>query len=128
MALRHTQCVHVLSGHTGGVWCCAFEDGLLVSGSTDHTLRVCISPSLMQVWDMVSGRCVHVLAGHTSTVRCVRTSRGLAVSGARDASLRVWSLRDGVCLRVLAQHTAPVRWCIPMLLALPPVPPPTYSP
>ena len=73
-----------LQGHEGGVWALSTSGGLLVSGSTDQTVRV---------WDLgddgkqapqsgsdgesgsgngASGRkgeCLHVFCGHTSTVR-----------------------------------------------------------
>ncbi|KAG7092938.1 hypothetical protein E1B28_009242 [Marasmius oreades] len=73
-----------LEGHEGGVWALAAMGGLLVSGSTDRTVRV---------WDLGSGeprtqseaeveaedgavvnrkgKCLHVFGGHTSTVRCL---------------------------------------------------------
>ncbi|KAL0067088.1 SCF ubiquitin ligase complex subunit cdc4 [Marasmius tenuissimus] len=75
-----------LEGHEGGVWALAAMGGLLVSGSTDRTVRV---------WDLGDGepaaqsgsgvesdsedggppsrkgKCLHVFGGHTSTVRCL---------------------------------------------------------
>ncbi|KAF9261435.1 WD40 repeat-like protein [Marasmius fiardii PR-910] len=72
-----------LEGHEGGVWALAAMGGLLVSGSTDRTVRV---------WDLDNGessgseseveeggtvgstrkgKCLHVFGGHTSTVRCL---------------------------------------------------------
>ena len=35
------QCLKTLQGHTGGVWCSEFDGQIVVSGSTDRTLRVC---------------------------------------------------------------------------------------
>ncbi|KDQ10542.1 hypothetical protein BOTBODRAFT_46928 [Botryobasidium botryosum FD-172 SS1] len=82
--------LHVLEGHTGGVWAlevCSRKlsatssltssdnsrsrsrsqsqshDTVLVSGgSTDQTVRV---------WDLASGENTHVFVGHTATVRCL---------------------------------------------------------
>ena len=34
------QCLCTLQGHTGGVWCSEFNGSVIVSGSTDRTLRV----------------------------------------------------------------------------------------
>ena len=33
-------CCATLQGHTGGVWCLEMKDDLIVSGSTDRTLKV----------------------------------------------------------------------------------------
>lgn len=38
------------------------RDSVVISGSTDRTLKV---------WNADSGECVHTLYGHTSTVRCM---------------------------------------------------------
>uniref|UniRef100_A0A8D2MB61 F-box and WD repeat domain containing 7, E3 ubiquitin protein ligase n=1 Tax=Zonotrichia albicollis TaxID=44394 RepID=A0A8D2MB61_ZONAL len=56
------QCVQTLVGHTGGVWSSQMRDSIVISGSTDRTLKV---------WNADSGECVHTLYGHTSTVRCM---------------------------------------------------------
>ncbi|KAK7040830.1 SCF ubiquitin ligase complex subunit cdc4 [Paramarasmius palmivorus] len=92
-----------LEGHEGGIWALGAREGMLVSGSTDRTVRV---------WDLENGKCTHIFGGHTSTVRCLavvdpaevdkdigedstkaeeRLNRPLIVSGSRDHSLRVWS-------------------------------------
>ncbi|KAF4576363.1 SCF ubiquitin ligase complex subunit cdc4 [Pleurotus pulmonarius] len=93
-----------LKGHEGGVWALAANKDILVSGSTDRTVRI---------WDLSTGRCSHVFSGHTSTVRCLAIvkpeivdvelegrimvqqkwpKRPLIVTGSRDHSLRVWTL------------------------------------
>lgn len=94
------------------------NDTLIISGSTDRTLKV---------WDAESGACLHTLYGHTSTVRCMhlhgkRFCRFFlscldlmfffflrVVSGSRDATLRVWDVETGECLYVLMGHMAAVR-------------------
>lgn len=90
-----------LRGHEGGVWALQYIGNVLVSGSTDRTVRV---------WDLDSAKCTHEFIGHTSTVRCLQIvepinvnpdSKGepvweppypLVVTGSRDWSLRVWKL------------------------------------
>lgn len=130
------QCVQTLVGHTGGVWSSQMRDSVVISGSTDRTLKV---------WNADSGECVHTLYGHTSTVRCMhlhgnrygadgRCVRGedpqgarsvtlslpwqlgptcpltcRVVSGSRDATLRLWDIETGQCLHVLMGHVAAVR-------------------
>ncbi|GAA5947516.1 hypothetical protein JCM3765_001712 [Sporobolomyces pararoseus] len=90
-----------LRGHEGGVWALQYVGNVLVSGSTDRTVRV---------WDLDSAKCTHVFLGHTSTVRCLQIVEPinvnsdpngepiweppypLVVTGSRDWSLRVWKL------------------------------------
>lgn len=62
LAPRSLQCVQTLVGHTGGVWSSQMRDSVVISGSTDRTLKV---------WNADTGECVHTLYGHTSTVRCM---------------------------------------------------------
>ena len=87
----------------GGVWSSQLKDNIVVSGSTDRTLRV---------WDADSGECTHVLYGHTSTVRCLALHGDKVVSGSRDGTLRVWDIIYGGCLHVLVGHGAAVRWYV----------------
>lgn len=56
------QCLRTLVGHTGGVWSSQMQGNIIISGSTDRTLKV---------WNADTGQCVHTLYGHTSTVRCM---------------------------------------------------------
>lgn len=49
-------------GHTGGVWSSQMRENIIISGSTDRTLKV---------WNAETGECIHTLYGHTSTVRCM---------------------------------------------------------
>ena len=85
----------------GGVWSSQLMGDIVVSGSTDRTLRV---------WNADSGECIHVLQGHTSTVRCLAMHENCIVSGSRDGTLRVWDVIEGNCLHVLIGHAAAVRW------------------
>lgn len=60
--LLFPQCLRTLVGHTGGVWSSQMRDNIIISGSTDRTLKV---------WNAETGECIHTLYGHTSTVRCM---------------------------------------------------------
>ena len=56
-------------------------DGLIVSGSSDKTLRI---------WNASSGECEQVLSGHAGWVSCVSVlSDGRIVSGSSDKTLRI---------------------------------------
>lgn len=96
------QCVHVLTGHTGGVWSSQLTtDGVyLASGSTDRTVKI---------WNTETGQCLHTLQGHTSTVRCMALQGTTLVTGSRDTTLRVWDVRSSRLLHVLTGHMAAVR-------------------
>uniref|UniRef100_A0A914VXT5 F-box domain-containing protein n=1 Tax=Plectus sambesii TaxID=2011161 RepID=A0A914VXT5_9BILA len=96
------ECVHILVGHTGGVWSSqmSLDGAMVLSGSTDRTVRV---------WSTASGKCLHNLQGHTSTVRCLSLRDNTVVSGSRDTTLRVWDVTTGECRRVLMGHVAAIR-------------------
>ena len=93
-----------LDGHEGGVWALSATKDVVVSGSTDRTVRI---------WDLNTGRCTHIFGGHTSTVRCLAIvkperveitggdgvvrqekwpKRPMIVTGSRDRTLHVWLL------------------------------------
>ena len=90
-----------LDAHDGGVWALQYVGNILVSGSTDRTVRV---------WNLDTGKCTHTFVGHTSTVRCLQIiepvninpdPKGepvweppypMIVTGSRDWTLRVWRL------------------------------------
>jgi F-box and WD-40 domain protein CDC4 len=90
------QLLETLEGHTSGVWALELVGDILVSGSTDQTVRT---------WNLVNSWERHVFHGHTGTVRCIQIvepimsvenvfepPEPLIISGSRDASLRVWRL------------------------------------
>jgi len=58
----------------GGEFC-------VVSGSTDHTLRV---------WNPTTGSCHHILEGHAAPISSVCTNGNLVISGSLDRTVRIW--------------------------------------
>ena len=96
--------LHRFEGHETGVWSMAKDGRVLVTGSTDRTVRL---------WDLVTYKPLLVLRGHQNTVRSLQVvnanelfgngpeSRGIEgeseealwiVSGSRDATVRVWKV------------------------------------
>lgn len=62
--------MRTLVGHTGGVWSSQMDGNVIISGSTDRTLKV---------WNAETGQCTHTLYGHTSTVRCMHLHQNRCV-------------------------------------------------
>ena len=54
--------VRTLNGHKRGIACLQYHDRLVVSGSSDNTIRL---------WDIECGACLRVLEGHEELVRYV---------------------------------------------------------
>ena len=85
-----------LVGHSAGVRCVLqLEDGRLVSGSLDRTVKV---------WDIPSGRCL-VTLDHPSGLHCLAPLRDhpssqRIVSACEDGSLRIWDTTTYSCLSV----------------------------
>lgn len=93
-----------LQGHTALVRAlCVCDDGLLVSGGDDNSLRV---------WDAELKRCVRVLEGHVGEVTAIAPLRGgRLLSASTDRTLRLWTLASGRSDRQLVGHNAPVLCC-----------------
>lgn len=69
------------------------SNGLCVSGSKDHTLRV---------WDLRYGKCLHTLSGHKRFVTYVTVNQGgMCISKSCDNIIRVWDLSTGKCLHTI---------------------------
>ncbi|KAF2980651.1 hypothetical protein EK904_013586 [Melospiza melodia maxima] len=93
--------VRTLNGHKRGIACLQYRDRLVVSGSSDNTIRL---------WDIECGACLRVLEGHEELVRCIRFDNKRIVSGAYDGKIKVWDLQAALdprapastlCLRTL---------------------------
>jgi WD40 repeat protein len=82
------------------VWNSLNLGNLLISGSTDKTLRL---------WDLDNELCTNILHGHTDAVVCVCVSPPqfndpVIVSGSVDKLLIQWSLEHGNMIRELKGH------------------------
>ncbi len=71
--------VRTLLGHKRGIACLQYRDKIVVSGSSDNTIRI---------WDIECGACLRILEGHDELVRCIRFDSKRIVSGAYDGMKR----------------------------------------
>ncbi|KAF8610191.1 WD40 repeat-like protein [Ceratobasidium sp. AG-I] len=98
---RYTQ--RTLTGHTDGVMCLQFNEGLchpsfpvLITGSYDRTARV---------WNMETGVEVQCLQGHSRAIRALQFDAAKLITASMDHTLKVWNWRNGTCVRTLEGHT-----------------------
>lgn len=63
--------VQVLTGHTGSVLCLQYDDKVIISGSSDSTVRV---------WDVATGEMVNTLIHHCEAVLHLRFYGGMMVT------------------------------------------------
>ncbi|CAI7279992.1 CPS_collapsed_G0017480.mRNA.1.CDS.1 [Saccharomyces cerevisiae] len=103
-----------LSGHDGGVWALKYaHGGILVSGSTDRTVRESSVPDHGEEHDYPlvfhtpeeNPYFVGVLRGHMASVRTVSGHGNIVVSGSYDNTLIVWDVAQMKCLYILSGHT-----------------------
>jgi FOG: WD40 repeat len=67
----HNFFFQVLTGHTGSVLCLQYDDKVIISGSSDSTVRV---------WDVGSGEMVNTLIHHCEAVLHLRFNNGMMVT------------------------------------------------
>jgi division protein 1 len=103
----------VLSGHAGAVTCLHYNDDLLVSGSSDRTIKQ---------WDLNTGACTFTIdvnwtiqgtASHThlydgAFIGALQFYQFALASGTADGILRMWDLRTGQPHRALTGHTGAI--------------------
>lgn len=82
--------LHVLAGHTKGVWSTCFGKNLAATCSADNTVRL---------WTMDTFACVGSLAGHRSAVLRAQFYRNddLLITGCVTGEMKVWNVRKRVC-------------------------------
>jgi len=66
--------------HTGPLWVLEITSDILISGSSDKTIKL---------WDLTSMKLVKTLEGHTGIVHCLAVHKGKLISGSDDKSIRV---------------------------------------
>ncbi|KAF2347276.1 Sulfotransferase domain [Trinorchestia longiramus] len=94
--------VQVLTGHTGSVLCLQYDERVIISGSSDSTVRV---------WDANTGEMTNTLIHHCEAVLHLRFTNGLLVTCSKDRSIAVWDMVSASEInlrRVLVGHRAAV--------------------
>jgi F-box and WD-40 domain protein 1/11 len=61
----------ILTGHTGSVLCLQYDDKVIISGSSDSTVRV---------WDVKTGEMTNTLIHHCEAVLHLRFNNGMMVT------------------------------------------------
>lgn len=84
-------------GHSKTITCVAvFDDGRVVSGSDDFTLRV---------WDSTTGQCLQTMYGHSNKIVGVAVLKnGTVVSCSDDTTVRLWDSTTGQCLQIIMER------------------------
>ncbi|KAI5624535.1 F-box and WD repeat domain containing 11b isoform X1, partial [Silurus asotus] len=96
------ECLKILTGHTGSVLCLQYDERVIVTGSSDSTVRV---------WDVNSGEVLNTLIHHNEAVLHLRFCNGLMVTCSKDRSIAVWDMASPTDIslrRVLVGHRAAV--------------------
>ncbi|KAI8382951.1 WD40-repeat-containing domain protein [Blakeslea trispora] len=86
-----------LQGHGHSVLDVCFVNGLIVTASRDHTLRV---------WNPSTGTEICRMTGHTASVNAVEPieCRNQIVSASGDSTLKLWDVASGECLKTMEGH------------------------
>jgi len=87
--------VKTFTDHAGPIWVLKVTNDLLLSGSSDKTIKV---------WDLSSMKLVATLEGHAGIVHCLAVQKGKLMSGSDDKAIRVWDLNTYKCINALYMH------------------------
>lgn len=79
---RDRACVMTLRGHTGTVWSIEANSNIIISGSSDQTIRL---------WRASDGKMLRRVRGHTGTVRCIGLGEQAFATGGADREVRIWT-------------------------------------
>ncbi|XP_071962120.1 uncharacterized protein [Antedon mediterranea] len=96
MMVRAVKRVRRLQGHMNAVCCLKFDRRRIITGSSDHSLRV---------WDIRSGRSIHKIYGHKGGVRCLAFNDQWILSGSWDTTVIIWDVIKFTQIAILVGHT-----------------------
>eukprot|EP01132_Coremiostelium_polycephalum_P007932 gene7932-9758_t len=95
LKIPQLKCKGTFTGHNGPIWCMAVTNGMLISGSSDSTVKI---------WDLSTLKCKQMLSGHQGIVHAVAVIGNRLFSGSSDQTIRVWDLETYECIQVLRDH------------------------
>eukprot|EP01133_Synstelium_polycarpum_P010570 gene10570-12297_t len=95
LKIPQLKCKGTFAGHNGPIWCMTVASGILISGSSDTTVKI---------WDLATLKCKQQLSGHTGIVHALAVIGNRLFTGSSDQSIRVWDLETYECLAVLTDH------------------------
>uniref|UniRef100_A0A7M5XGL3 Uncharacterized protein n=1 Tax=Clytia hemisphaerica TaxID=252671 RepID=A0A7M5XGL3_9CNID len=75
----------MIKGHTGSVLCLQYEGNLLITGSSDSTVRI---------WNLETGQEMNKLMQHSDAVLTLRLQNSTLISGSKDRSIIVWDVHS----------------------------------
>jgi WD40 repeat protein len=96
--LKTGELVTTLKGHTNWVYCLAWTQSALISGSVDSSIRK---------WDTKTWKEIAVLGGHTNAVYAIAISPNgrILASASYDNTARLWNLENGQPISPPLKHT-----------------------
>lgn len=83
----------ILTGHTGSVLCLQYDDKVIISGSSDSTVRV---------WDVKTGEMVNTLIHHCEAVLHLRFNNGMMVTCSKVSFFFISIFKDSFLIDFLA--------------------------
>ena len=85
--------------HNASILCLQFDDELLVTGSSDHSLIM---------WDIRNYQPIRRLQQHTAGVLDITFDKQKIVSCSKDGTICIWDRATGKLLSILSGHRGPV--------------------
>lgn len=101
----------LLRGHTQSVNCVSWAGNILVSASSDLSLRIWQSNNKSNALAFGDFACLRTLIGHEHAVSCIVNvpESDLTLSCSRDTTLRLWDRTTGACRKTVRAHSEWVR-------------------
>lgn len=90
--------------HAAAVFCVAFDGDTIVSGSSDHSIRL---------WDANSKSCVRKFDGHAYAVWSVKwlPESQTIISASYDSTIKIWNVESKKALCTLSGHASAI-WAL----------------